>query len=99
MGPSYVHARTQKALHETAKGPAGDPPASSPAYEGVNDQEAIRNIGCRSEDHREGCRSPSFSAGRSNDPEANEFFRPNNPEAGRTVAQDGSSHLVLPEHS
>jgi len=24
--PSHVHARTQKALHETAKGPAGNPP-------------------------------------------------------------------------
>jgi len=59
---------------------------------------AIRNIGCRSEDHRDGCRSPSFSAGRSNDPEASEFFRPNNPEAGRSAGQNDSSHLVLPEH-
>ena len=66
---------------------------------GVNGQEDIGNTGCRSEDCQEGCRGPSFSTGRSNDPETGESFRPNNPEAGRTVAQNGSSHLVLPEHS
>jgi hypothetical protein len=67
---------------ETAKGPVGNPPASSAAYGGVNDQEGIRNIGSRSEHRRDGCRRPSFSAGRSNDPETSEFLRPNNSEAG-----------------